>query len=135
MFSLRQNRHKMKELTKAEEQIMQILWKIEKGFVNDMLEKLPLPKPAYNTVSTIVRILEKKGFVAHNAYGKTHEYYPLISKREYTKSYFKGFMNNYFENSYQALASFFTKENSLSIEELEEIKALMDTEIKKQKDH
>lgn len=125
----------MKELTKAEEQIMQILWTIEKGFVNDILEKLPLPKPAYNTVSTIVRILARKGFVGHIAYGKTHEYFPLISKREYTKSYFKGFMNNYFGNSYQALASFFTKENSLSIEELEEIKALMDTEIKKQKDH
>lgn len=125
----------MKELTKAEEQIMQILWTIEKGFVNNILEKLPLPKPAYNTVSTIVRILEKKGFVGHIAYGKAHEYYPLISKREYTKSYFRGFMNNYFGNSYQALASFFTKENSLSIEELEEIKSLMDAEIKKQKEN
>lgn len=135
MFSLRQNRHKMKELTKAEEQIMQILWTIEKGFVNDILEKLPLPKPAYNTVSTIVRILARKGFVGHIAYGKTHEYFPLISKREYTKSYFKGFMNNYFGNSYQALASFFTKENSLSIEELEEIRTLMEAEIKKQKEN
>lgn len=125
----------MKELTKAEEQLMQILWKIEKGFVNDILEKLPLPKPAYNTVSTIVRILEKKGFVAYRAYGKAHQYYPLVSKQEYTKSYFKGFMNNYFENSYQALASFFTKENSLSIEELEEIRTLMDAEIKKQKEN
>jgi len=123
----------MKELTKAEEQLMQILWEIEKGFVNDILEKLPLPKPAYNTVSTIVRILERKGFVGHTAYGKTHEYFPLISKREYTKSYFKGFMSNYFENSYQALASFFTKENNLSIEELEEIRAMMETEINKQK--
>jgi len=125
----------MKELTKAEEQIMQILWKIEKGFVNDILEKLPLPKPAYNTVSTIVRILERKGFVSYKAYGKTHEYFPIISKKEYTKSYFKGFMNNYFENSYQALASFFTKENKLSIEELEEIKNLMEAEINKQKEN
>lgn len=125
----------MKELTKAEEQIMQILWTIEKGFVNDILEKLPLPKPAYNTVSTIVRILARKGFVGHTAYGKTHEYYPLISKREYTKSYFKGFMNNYFGNSYQALTSFFTKENNLSLEELEEIKQLMEAEIKKQKEN
>ena len=74
----------MKELTKAEEQIMQILWKIEKGFVNDILDGFPLPKPAYNTVSTIVRILEKKEFVAHKAYGKTHEYFPLISKEEYS---------------------------------------------------
>lgn len=125
----------MKELTKAEEQIMQILWEIEKGFVNDILDKLPLPKPAYNTVSTIVRILERKGFVGYKAYGKTHEYYPLVSKREYTKSYFKGFMNNYFGNSYQALASFFTKENKLSIEELEEIKAMMEDEINKQKEN
>jgi predicted transcriptional regulator len=123
----------MKELTKAEEQIMQILWDIKKGFVNDILQKLPLPKPAYNTVSTIVRILERKGFVGYKAYGKTHEYFPLVSKREYTKSYFKGFMNNYFGNSYQALASFFTKENSLSIQEMEEIKQLMEEEIKKQK--
>lgn len=123
----------MKELTKAEEQLMQILWELEKGFVNDVLAKLPEPKPAYNTVSTIIRILEKKGFVGHNAFGKTHQYYPLISKKEYTKTYFKGFMNNYFENSYQALASFFTNENKLSIEELEEIKNLMEEEIKKQK--
>ncbi len=123
----------MKELTKAEEQIMQILWDIKKGFVNDILQKLPLPKPAYNTVSTIVRILERKGFVGYKAYGKTHEYFPLVSKREYTKSYFKGFMNNYFGNSYQALASFFTMENSLSIQEMEEIKQLMEEEIKKQK--
>ncbi len=126
---------KMKELTKAEEQIMQILWDIEKGFVNDILDKLPLPKPAYNTVSTIVRILEKKGFVSHKAYGKTHEYYPLISKKDYTKTYFKGFMKNYFENSYQNLASFFTKESKLSLQELEEIKQLMEEEIRKQKEN
>ena len=123
----------MKELTKAEEQIMQILWEIEKGFVNDILDKLPLPKPAYNTVSTIVRILEKKKFVSYKAYGKTHEYYPLISKKDYTKTYFKGFMTNYFGNSYQALASFFTKEEKLSLKELEEIKKLMEAEIQKQK--
>lgn len=125
----------MKELTKAEEQIMQILWDLEKGFVNDILDKFPLPKPAYNTVSTIVRILQKKGFVGYKAYGKTHEYFPLINKKEYTKSYFKGFMNNYFENSYQALASFFTQENKLSIEELEDIKQMMEAEIKKQKNN
>lgn len=125
----------MKELTKAEEQIMQILWELEKGFVNDILEKFPIPKPAYNTVSTIVRILERKGFVSYKAFGKTHEYFPLVSKKEYTKSYFKGFMNNYFENSYQSLASFFTQENNLSIKELEEIKQLMEAEINKQKDN
>ena len=72
----------MKELTKAEEQIMQILWKLEKGFVKDIVDAMPEPKPAYNTVSTIVRILEKKGFVDHNAYGKTFEYFPIVSKKE-----------------------------------------------------
>jgi BlaI family penicillinase repressor len=123
----------MKELTKAEEQIMQILWKIEKGFVNDILEGFPLPKPAYNTVSTIVRILEKKAFVGHKAYGKTHEYFPLISKDEYTKTYLKGFLNNYFSNSYQQLVSFFSNDNKLSVKELEEIREMMEQQIEKQK--
>lgn len=123
----------MKELTKAEEQIMQILWKIEKGFVNDILEEFQLPKPAYNTVSTIVRILEKKAFVGHKAYGKTHEYFPLISKEEYTKTYLKGFLNNYFSNSYQQLVSFFSNDNNLSVHELEQIRTMMEEQIEKQK--
>jgi predicted transcriptional regulator len=123
----------MKELTKAEEQVMQILWKIEKGFVNDILEHFPEPKPAYNTISTVVRILEKKGFVDHNAFGKTHEYYPMVSKKEYTKRFFKGFMKNYFSNSYEALASFLTSDKSISVTDLEEMKALMEQEIEKQK--
>jgi len=123
----------MKELTKAEEQVMQILWSIKKGFVNDILEGFPLPKPAYNTVSTIVRILEKKEFVLHKAYGKSHEYYPLISKEEYTKTYFKGFLTNYFSSSYKQLVSFFSGENNLSVTELEEIRNLMNEQIEKQK--
>ncbi len=123
----------MKELTKSEEQIMRILWDIGKGFVNDILEKFPPPKPAYNTVSTIVRILEKKGFVSHKAYGKTHEYFPLISKKAYTKTFLKGFLNNYFSNSYKQLVSFFSNDNSLSIEEMEEIKQMMEEQIKKKK--
>lgn len=123
----------MKELTKAEDQVMQVLWKLEKGFVNDILEKFPEPKPAYNTISTIVRILEKKGFIGHKAYGKTHEYYPIVSKKEYTRKYFKGFMNSYFSNSYQALASFLTSDKNISIQELEQMKLLMEEEIAKQK--
>jgi BlaI family transcriptional regulator, penicillinase repressor len=75
----------LKELTKAEDQVMQILWKLEKAFVKDIVEEMPNPKPAYNTVSTIVRILETKGFVNHKAYGKTHEYFPTITKEKYTK--------------------------------------------------
>ena len=81
------NNTKTQELTRAELEIMQILWRVERGFVNDILESMPEPKPAYNTVSTIVRILEKKGFVAHKAFGKSHEYYPLISRTEYTSSF------------------------------------------------
>lgn len=123
----------MKELTKAEDQVMQVLWKLEKGFVNDILEKFPEPKPAYNTISTIVRILEKKGFIDHKAYGKTHEYFPIVSKKEYTRKYFKGFMNNYFSNSYQALASFLTSDRNISIQELEQMKLMMEEEIEKQK--
>ncbi|MCF8367690.1 MAG: BlaI/MecI/CopY family transcriptional regulator [Bacteroidales bacterium] len=123
----------MKELTKAEEQVMQVLWKIEKGFVNDLLEHFPEPKPAYNTVSTIVRILEKKGFVGHHAFGKTHEYFPLISKKDYTKKSFKGFMKSYFSNSYQAFASFLANDKTINLIELEEMKAMIENEIEKQK--
>jgi predicted transcriptional regulator len=111
----------MKELTKAEEQIMQELWNLEKAFVKDIVDKLPEPKPAYNTVSTIIRILEKKGFVDHYAYGKTHQYFPVVSKTDYTKSYFKNFLNGYFSNSFQEMVSFFAKEDKMSLSQLEEI--------------
>jgi len=100
----------MKELTKAEDQIMQVLWKLEKAFVKDIIEELPEPKPAYNTVSTIVRILEKKEFVGHEAFGKTFRYFALISKREYSKFYLKSFVGSYFSSSYKQMVSFFTKE-------------------------
>ncbi|MDT8392811.1 MAG: BlaI/MecI/CopY family transcriptional regulator [Bacteroidales bacterium] len=123
----------MKELTKAEEQLMQILWKLKKAFINDILAELPEPRPAYNTVSTIVRILEKKGFVDHNAYGKSYEYYPLVSKKEYTKSYFGHFMKNYFGNSYREMVSFFTSDSNLNIAELEELKQAMAEEIIRKK--
>jgi predicted transcriptional regulator len=124
----------MKELTKAEEQIMQILWKIGKGFVNDIMKEIPEPQPAYNTVSTIVRILEKKGFVEHNAYGKTHEYFPIVTKSEYTTLYMKGIMSNYFGGSFKQLVSFFTNEKKMSLTELDEIKKLLEEEINKTKE-
>ena len=111
----------MKELTKAEEQVMQLLWNLEKAFVKDIIEEMPVPKPAYNTVSKIVRILEKKGFVGHNAYGKTHEYFPLISRKEYTRSFMKNFMRNYFSGSFQEMVSFFAKEDNMSLSELDEL--------------
>ncbi|HSO88405.1 MAG TPA: BlaI/MecI/CopY family transcriptional regulator [Draconibacterium sp.] len=111
----------MKELTKAEEQIMQLLWEQEKAFVKDIVEQMPNPKPAYNTVSTIIRILEKKGFIGHNAYGKTHEYFPLIARKDYTKSYMKNFMRNYFSGSFQEMVSFFAKEDKMSLTDLDEL--------------
>jgi predicted transcriptional regulator len=122
------------QLTRAEEEVMQILWDLEKGLVHDLLERFPDPKPAYNTVSTIIRILEQKGFVTHKAYGRTHEYFPLISKKEYTRSSFRGFMNNYFGNSYTSLASFFATDGKLSVKELEEIRKTIADEITKQKE-
>ena len=124
----------MKQLTRAEEQIMQVLWKLEKAFVKDIVKEMPRPRPAYNTVSTIVRILEKKGFVSFKAFGKSHEYFALISKADYRKNQFGGFVKNYFEDSYQSLTSFFTREENLSLEELEEIQKLIAEEINKKKD-
>jgi predicted transcriptional regulator len=123
----------MKELTKSEEQIMQILWNLEKGFINDIVERMPDPKPAYTTVSTIIRILESKGVVGHRAFGKTHEYFPLISKEEYTKKFLKGFMKNYFAGSYKNLVSFFSKNDSLSVSEVEEIIKILQEEVKNKK--
>jgi len=123
----------MKELTRAEEQIMQVLWKLEKGFVKDILEQLPEPKPAYNTVSTIVRILERKGFVGHKAYGKTHEYFALVSRDDYKKSYLKSFLKRYFGSSFQEMVSFFASERDISLEELEEVRKLLNEQIVKQK--
>jgi BlaI family transcriptional regulator, penicillinase repressor len=123
----------MRELTRAEEQVMQVLWKIKKGFVKDMLEHFDDPKPAYNTVSTIVRILQEKGFVTHKAYGRTHEYYPVITKNEYSKSHLSTFVNDYFSNSFEKMVSFFAKEKSISLQEMEDIMKIMDSEVKKQK--
>lgn len=111
----------MKELTKAEKEIMQVLWELEKGFVKDILERLPEPKPAYNTVSTIVRILETKGFVKHKAYGKTHEYFPAVSKEEYRRFVAEDIVENYFGGSVSDLVSFFVKEKEISVKELDEL--------------
>ena len=123
----------MKELTRAEEQIMQVLWTLGKAYVKDIIERLPDPKPAYNTVSTIVRILEKKGFVGHQAFGKTHRYHPLIAKEDYTQAFLKSFVRNYFDDSYQELVSFFARDRDMSVSELEEILTALREEIRKQK--
>ena len=112
---------KTQELTRAELEIMQILWKIEKGFVNDILEAMPSPKPAYNTVSTIVRILEKKEFVAHLAFGKSHQYYPLIDQKSYTKSFMAGVLDNFFGGSIGNMVNFFSHDKQITASEADEI--------------
>lgn len=110
----------MNILTKAEEEVMQVLWKLKNAFVKDIIDKLPHnPKPAYNTISTIIRILEKKGFVSHEAFGRTHRYYPLISKGEYTKNFMNRFVKNYFGSSYRKMLSFFAEEEKLSLSDIE----------------
>jgi predicted transcriptional regulator len=111
----------MKELTKAEEEIMQVLWELDSAFVKDIINQLPEPKPAYNTVSTIVRILQQKGFVGYKQKGKSHKYFPLITKTAYTKSFMHGFVKRYFSGSYQQMVSFFTKQDDLSLKELEQL--------------
>jgi len=124
----------IKELTKAEEQVMQILWEIKKGFVKEVIEKMPDPKPAYNTVSTIIRILEKKGFVGYNSFGKTHEYFPIIAKDEYRSFFLRNFMGNYFGGSIKNLVSFFARENDLDINDMEEIMKYVEEDLKSDKE-
>ncbi|MBU3010402.1 BlaI/MecI/CopY family transcriptional regulator [Polaribacter vadi] len=110
-----------KQLTKAEEQIMQVLWNLEESSVKEIIEKLPEPKPAYNTVSTIIRILETKEFVAHKAKGRGYVYYPLIEKETYSNQSLHKLMNGYFNGSFKSMVSFFVKENNMDVAELESI--------------
>ena len=115
-----------KELTKAEEEIMLVLWDLERAFVKEILEKLPDPKPAYNTVSTIVRILAQKGFVGHQAFGKTHQYYPLVSKEEYRNFSTDKLMESYFDNSVGALVSHFLKKSTIDLKEADKLLELIE---------
>ena len=116
----------MEELTKTEERVMQILWQLKKCFVKDIIDALPDdPKPPYNTISSVVRLLEKKGYAGFKAYGKTYEYFPLISKTEYRKSSFKKLFSGYFDNSAESLFSFIVKEGQLSEEDLNKVKAII----------
>jgi BlaI family transcriptional regulator, penicillinase repressor len=122
----------MKELTKAEEEIMQILWKLERGFVKDIIEQMPEPKPAYNTVSTIVRILEKKGFVGYTPFGKSHEYFPLVAEDKYKSFFLKNFMSGYFGGSFEKLVSFFAKDNNLDLKEIDQLMRHVKDELKEE---
>ena len=113
----------MRELTKAEEQIMQVLWQLKKAVVRDVIAKLPEPKPAYNTVSTIIRILETKGFIDHKAYGKTYEYFPIIDQDEYRSFYLKNMLSTHFGGSFRKLVSFFAKDADMDLREVEQLMA------------
>lgn len=111
----------MEKLTNKEEEVMKALWKLEKAFVKEILEEFKENKPHYNTISTIIRNLEDKGYVAHNAYGNTHQYYPVVKKEVYKKQFIGGAIEDYFNNSYKNLVSFFANEEKISVEELKEI--------------
>ena len=111
----------MRDLTKAEEQIMQVLWQKGDAFVKEIIKELGEPKPAYSTVSTIVRILETKGFVGHKAYGPTHQYHTLVSKEEYSHFTMKKMVDNYFDGSLKKMVSFFSKKEKIDLSEMEDI--------------
>jgi BlaI family transcriptional regulator, penicillinase repressor len=121
-----------KELTKAEEQVMQYLWEMEKAFLKDIVEKFPLPRPAYTTISTVIRVLVKKEFIGYKTYGKVNEYFPLITKNKYFQNKMRPIISNYMTGSPSTFASFFNN-SKLSLTELEEIRGLIDDKIKKLK--
>ena len=123
----------MEEITKAQEEILRVLWEINEGAVADVVEKLPNPRPAYTTVATVIKVLEKKGYVAHRKYGNIYVYYPIVTKKAYTKHVLKDAYKGLFNNSLNQLVSFFVKDKDISVSELEELKKLIDQEIKKQK--
>lgn len=123
----------MQELTKAQEEILKVLWELEEGVVSDVIDRMGDPKPAYNTVSTVIRVLEKKNYVAHKTYGKTHVYYPVVSKKEYAHYVMKDSLKSFFNGSVKQAVSFFVKQKDASISELEELKLLIEAEIENQK--
>jgi len=116
----------MQNLTNKEEEIMHILWKLKKAFVKDILAEITTDPPHYNTLSTIVRNLEEKGYVAHNAYGNTHQYYPIVAIEDYRKKFMSTAIENYFNSSYKNMVSFFAEEEKISAKELREILELIE---------
>jgi len=123
----------MKELTKAEEQLMHYLWSLEKAYLKDIVEQYPEPAPAYTTISTVVNVLVKKGFIGFETHGKSRQYRPLITKEKYTRQSMNGLMSSFFDNSAKKFASFFASQDDLSVEELQEIRKLIDDQIKNRK--
>jgi predicted transcriptional regulator len=116
----------MQKLTNKEEEIMHILWKLEKAFVKDVMAEITEDQPHYNTLSTIIRNLEDKGYVSHQAYGNTHQYFPIVSKEKYRKEFMNTAIEHYFNNSYKSMVSFFAEEEKISAEELREILAIIE---------
>lgn len=123
----------MKEITKAQEEILKALWEIKDGAVSDILDTLPEPKPAYNTVATVIKVLEKKGYVAHKTYGKTNVYYPIVEKKAYAGQILKDTFKNFFNGSLHLMFSQFVRNKKVSLNELEELRKLLDEEIKNYK--
>lgn len=121
------------QLTKAEEQIMKYLWKLEKAYLKNILNQFPEPKPATTTIATLIKRMIDKKFVGYNQHGSNREYYPLISKDKYTKGFMNGFIKNYFSNSYKNMVSFFTKHENLSTNEIEEIISILQDQLDSQK--
>jgi predicted transcriptional regulator len=121
----------MEKLTNKEEEIMRVLWELKKAFVKEVITELPNPKPHYNTISTIIRNMEEKGFIKHEAFGKSHRYYPAISKEEYKKTFMHKTIQHYFEDSYKNVVSFFAREEKISVKELKEIISIIEKNQKK----
>lgn len=121
------------QLTKTEEQVMELLWKQEKAFMKDLMDEFPDPKPAPTTLATLLKRMTDKGFVGYKEYGKSREYFPMVKKTDYFSKQVNGMIKNFFNNSASQFASFFTKETNMSTKELEELKAIIDREIEKKK--
>lgn len=121
------------QLSNSEEQLMQHLWKLEKGFMKDLLECYPDPKPATTTIATLLKRMADKNFIAYNEIGNSREYYPLVEKSDYFSKHVNGLIKNFFNNSASQFASFFTKETNLTKKELEELQKIIDKEIQKKK--
>lgn len=120
----------MKEITKAQEEILKTLWKIKEGAVSDVLDALDEPKPAYNTVATVIKVLEKKGYVAHKTFGKTNVYCATVAKKDYANHIIKSTLKGLYNNSLNQMVSFFVKNKKVSLNELEELKKMLEEEIK-----
>lgn len=118
----------MQKLTNKEEEVMKILWKLERAFVKDIIDEIEGEKPHYNTLSTMVRNLEDKAYVSHKAFGKTHQYFPIISKEEYRKRFINETVADFYDNSYKSLVSFFAREEKISVKELKEIIEIIESQ-------